>query len=76
MTAAAQLDGAAVLTDPRVKAAGFQVDGYVPAREYLSKTHRPRYDTNLFGERTVPEGEKIRWKLGAGVTVDDELIGR
>jgi hypothetical protein len=45
-----------------VRAAGFVEDGRVPAREYLSKTHRPRYAENLFGERAVPEEEKIRWR--------------
>lgn len=46
-----------------VRAVGFVEDGRVPARPYLSKTKRPRYDVNLFGERTVPEEEKIRWRL-------------
>lgn len=52
-----------------VRAAGFVEDGRVPARPYLSKTRRPRYDTNLFGERSVPEGEKIRWRRDLVATV-------
>lgn len=47
-----------------VRAVGFVEDGRVPARPYLDKTHRPRYDTNLFGESVgSPDEEKIRWLL-------------
>lgn len=46
-----------------VKASGFVLDAAVPAREYLVKNgSRPRYDTNLLGEQTVPEGAKNRWR--------------
>ncbi len=46
-----------------VRAAGFYLDGEVPARDYLAKNgSRPRYDTNLLGESVVPDGPKLRWR--------------
>lgn len=46
-----------------VKAAGFVVDGTVAAAPYLVRNGaRPRYDTNLLGEKVVPDGAKVRWR--------------
>lgn len=44
-----------------VRAAGFVLDADLPARETWSTPSRPRYDTNLFGERKRPAGPKCRW---------------
>lgn len=47
------------------KAAGFVIDGYVPGRSRATKNgSRPRYDTNLLGERVAghDDGPKIRWR--------------
>lgn len=44
-----------------VKAAGFVEDGLTDGRSASEKGGRPRYDENLLGERTRPEGRKRRW---------------
>jgi hypothetical protein len=45
-----------------VRAAGFQPDGISdPIRGSWSSRTRPRYDLNLFGERTRDVGLKQRW---------------
>jgi len=44
-----------------LKAAGFVLDGDVAARASWSFPNRPRYDSNLFGERTRDPGPKHRW---------------
>lgn len=45
-----------------LRAAGFEIDGAVPARATWSCPARHRIQTNLFGEETRPTGPKIRWK--------------
>lgn len=44
-----------------VRAAGFVLDAELPQRPSWSTPTRPRYDHNLFGERTRPTGPKRRW---------------
>lgn len=44
-----------------VRASGFTLDAELPARPTWSTPSRPRYDENLFGERTRPAGPKYRW---------------
>lgn len=43
-------------------AAGFVVDGEITERDWGAQSGRPRYTENLFGERTTPEGPKLRWR--------------
>lgn len=44
-----------------VKAAGFVEDGLTDGRSASEKGGRLRYDENLLGEKTRPEGRKRRW---------------
>lgn len=44
-----------------VKASGFVEDGITDGRTANEKGGRPRYDENLLGEKTRPEGPKRRW---------------
>jgi len=44
------------------RAAGFVLDGVIDERSWAEESGRPRYEENLFGERTTPAGPKFRWR--------------
>lgn len=45
-----------------LKASGFRRDADLPARDWEGDNpHRERYQTDLFGERKIPTGPKVRW---------------
>ena len=43
-------------------AAGFSRDGELAERNWATQSGRDRYEQNLFGERRVPLGAKVRWR--------------
>lgn len=44
------------------RAAGFELDGVVPERDWSTDYFVPRFHENLFGERQTPAGDKLRWR--------------
>ena len=47
-----------------LKASNWKVDGTTDPRSWATRSQqRPRYETNLFGEKTVPAGPKTRWVM-------------
>lgn len=42
-------------------AAGFVIDAILEERDWSKESGRDRYQENLLGERTTPEGPKVRW---------------
>lgn len=44
-----------------VRAAGFQRDAELPARDGWDTLARPRVNVDLFGEHRTPPGAKVRW---------------
>lgn len=43
-------------------AAGFVAEATLPERDWSAQSGRHRYHENLFGEKTAPEGNLIRWR--------------
>lgn len=45
-----------------LKAAGFVAEAMLPERDWSEESGRDRYQENLFGERSSPPGNRIRWR--------------
>jgi hypothetical protein len=45
-----------------LRAAGFVPEAVLPERSWAEESKRDRYEENLFGERTSPPGDRIRWR--------------
>lgn len=51
-----------------LRAAGFHEDALLPEARPWTQPSRPRYETNLFGERKRPRGRKTRWRRALTTT--------
>jgi hypothetical protein len=45
-----------------LRAAGFVPEAVLAERDWAEESGRDRYSENLFGEKTSPEGRRIRWR--------------
>lgn len=45
-----------------LRAAGFVLEAVLPERSWAEESGRDRYEENLLGERTAPEGRRCRWR--------------